>query len=156
MNQRFVQLVAGIGGLAWALGLATPVRAEDVRTQIEAANKNFEAAAAKGDGAALAALYTSDARLLPANSDFVIGTAAIQKFWQGVLDSGIRGATLKTLEAEGHGTVAHEVGTYELPDQGGKTLDKGKYVVIWKKVGTQWRLHRDIWTTSMPPAPAKP
>jgi uncharacterized protein (TIGR02246 family) len=141
-----------IGGLALALAAGAAAQAQDVRASIEAANKTFEAAAAKGDGAALAALYTSDGRLLPANSDFVIGTAAIQKFWQGALDSGIRGAILTTVEAEGHGTVAHEVGTYELRDQAGKPLDKGKYVVIWKKVGTQWKLHRDIWTTSMPPA----
>ena len=150
MSKRFQLPIGLVGGLALALGLATPAQAEDVRAGVEAANKKFETAAAKGDGAAMAALYTQDAQLLPANSDFVKGTAAIQKFWQGVLDSGIRGATLTTLEAEGHGAVAHEVGAYELRDQAGKVLDKGKYVVIWKKVGTGWKLHRDIWTTSMP------
>ena len=152
MSKRFQQTIGLVGGLVLALGLAVPVHAEDLRAAIEAGNKRFQDAAAKGDGASVAALYTSDAQLLPANSDFVKGTAAIQKFWQGVLDSGIKGATLKTVEVEGHGTLAHEVGQYELRDQAGKTLDKGKYVVIWKKVGAQWKLHRDIWTTSMPPA----
>ena len=152
MSKRFQHAVGLVGGLVLALLLAVPAHAEDVRAAIEAGNKHFQEAAAQGDGAARAALYTSDGQLLPANSDFVTGTAAIQKFWQGALDSGIRGATLKTLEVEGHGTLAHEVGQYELRDQAGKTLDKGKYVVIWKKVGAQWKLHRDIWTTSMPPA----
>jgi hypothetical protein len=27
-------------------------------------------------------------------------------------------------------------------ESGGATF---KYVVVWKKVGGQWRLHRDIW-----------
>lgn len=152
MGKRFRHVVGPLLGLALAFSLTVPARAEDVRAAIEAGNKLFQDAAARGDGAALAALYTADGKLLPANSDFVAGTAAIQKFWQGVLESGIRGATLTTVEVEGHGTVAHEVGQYELRDQAGKVLDKGKYVVIWKKVGAQWKLHRDIWTTSLPPA----
>jgi hypothetical protein len=50
------------------------------------------------------------------------------------------------------GDTAHEVGQYELLDAAGKTLDRGKYVVLWKKEGGRFKLHRDIWTTSMPPA----
>jgi ketosteroid isomerase-like protein len=34
----------------------------------------------------------------------------------------------------------------------GKVADRGKYVVIWKRVGGEWKLHRDIWTTSLPAA----
>ena len=58
--------------------------------------------------------------------------------------------TLTTLEAEAQGDTAYEVGTYTLPGEGGKMLDVGKYVVVWKRVGGQWKLHRDIWTTSVP------
>lgn len=124
----------------------------DVRAEIEAANREFEAAAARGDGKALAALYTASGQALPAGSDVVSGTEAIGKFWQGVLDSGVKGVRLKTIEVESHGDNAHEVGQYELIDAAGKTLDRGKYVVIWKKDGGRFKLHRDIWTTSMPPA----
>jgi hypothetical protein len=28
--------------------------------------------------------------------------------------------------------------------------DRGKYIVIWRKVGCQWKLHRDIFNTNMP------
>ena len=133
--------------------LASPARAEEPRASIEAANKQWEAAVSKGDGAAVAALYTATAQLLPANSETVSGTAAIQKFWQGALDSGIRGARLKTLEVDAHGDSACEVGQYELSDQSGKVLDRGKYVVIWKRDGGHWKLHRDIWTTSQPAKP---
>ena len=141
--------------LAVVLGAAafsSPARAEDLRLAIGASNKEFEAAAGKGDGAGLALLYTPDAQLLPVGSDAISGTKQIQKFWQGVLDSGIRGVSLKTLEVEGHATTAHEVGQYELHDAAGKLLDRGKYVVIWKRDGGKWKLHRDIWTTSLPPA----
>jgi ketosteroid isomerase-like protein len=32
----------------------------------------------------------------------------------------------------------------------GSVADAGKYIVIWKKDGGTWKLHRDIWTTSPP------
>src|SRR5215510_4655922 len=104
-------------GLGLLVGMLTsPVRAEEPRASIEAANKQWEAAVSKGDGAAIAALYTATAQVLPANSEAISGPPAIQKFWQGVLDSGIRGAKLRTLEVEAHGDSAHEVGQYELSD----------------------------------------
>lgn len=126
----------------------------DVRSEIEAGNRQFQAIAAKGDGKAVAALYTATGQALPAGSEAVSGTAALAKFWQGVFDSGVKGVRLKTLEVEAAGDNAHEVGQYELLDAAGKTLDRGKYVVVWKKEGGRFKLHRDIWTTSMPP-PAK-
>ncbi len=131
--------------------LSSRVQAAEPRAAIEAADKQWEAAVSKGDAAAIAALYTSTAQLLPPNSEVVSGTAAIQKFWQGFLDSGIRGAKLRTLEVEAHGVSAHEVGEYEVSGQDGNMLDRGKYVVIWKRDGTNWKLHRDIWTSSQPP-----
>jgi ketosteroid isomerase-like protein len=139
-------------GLAAGTLLGSAALAQEPRASIEAGNKQFAAAFLKGDGAAVAALYTPNAQLLPANSEAVSGTAAIQKFWQGVIDSGVRGAKLTAVEVEGHGNTAHEVGQYELSDKAGKLLDRGKYVVIWKRDGSQWKLHRDIWTTSQPPA----
>lgn len=149
MKQRdaFVAAVVLVLGIL----LASPGVAQEPRASIEAGNRQWEAAIAKGDGAAVAALYTANGQLLPAGSEAVTGTAAIRKFWQGVMDSGIRGAKLTTLEVEAHGDSAHEVGQYELRDQGGKVLDTGKYVVIWKRDGGRWRLHRDIWTSSQPP-----
>ena len=126
--------------------------ADEVRSAIEAANKKWEAAASRSDGPGVAALYTANGQLLPAQSDFVTGTRDIGQFWQTVFDSGIKGASLVTVEVESHGDTAYEVGKFELRGADGKVLDHGKYVVIWKKEGTSWKLHRDIWTTSVAPA----
>ena len=86
--------------------------ATDVRTEIEAANENFMKAFSQGDAAALAGLYTTDGQLLPPNSDFVTGPNAIKTFWQGVMDMGIKEATLETVEADAHGDAATEIGKY--------------------------------------------
>lgn len=120
----------------------------DIRSQIAAANASFVEAFTRGDAAALAGLYTPDAQLLPANSDFVRGTPAIQTFWQGVIEMGLKGASLETIEVESHGETAIEMGRYRLLAAGDVLADTGKYVVIWKNDGRSWRLHRDIWTTS--------
>lgn len=124
----------------------------DVRTQIGSANKEFMNAFKRGDATAMANLYTSEAQLLPANSDFVRGTAAIRAFWQGVIDLGLKDASLETIEAEAHGDTAIEVGRYRLLAAGGAVADSGKYVVVWKNDRGTWKLHRDIWTTSQPAA----
>ncbi|MGH9895019.1 MAG: DUF4440 domain-containing protein [bacterium] len=78
------------------------------------------------------------------------GTTAIQRFWQGAVDMGLKEAVLETLEVEAHGDTAHEVGCYTLKTGGGQVADAGKYLVVWKKEGGAWKLHRDIWTTSRP------
>jgi uncharacterized protein (TIGR02246 family) len=125
---------------------------DDARGAIEAANGQFSAAAAKGDGAALAALYSVDGQVMPAGSDTIRGAEAIQKFWQGALDSGIAAIGLKTIEVFGHGPIATEVGEYELRDKAGKMLDHGKYIVVWQRADGKWKLLRDMFSTNVPPA----
>jgi ketosteroid isomerase-like protein len=98
----------------------------------------------------MAALYTLNAQLFPTHSDIVSGTEAIQKFWQGVITCGVKGATLTILEVDGQGDTAYEVGKYALTGEGSKVLDNGKYVVVWKREQGKWRLHRDICNSSMP------
>ena len=148
-NRR--RLATGFAAIALLVAAPT-LAADDVRSEIEAANKVFEAAFGQGDSAAVAALYTDDAQLLPAGSDFVTGTEAIAQFWQGAFDSGLKAVSLVTAEVEDHGDTAYEVGNLEIRGADGEVLDRAKYVVIWKKEGSSWKLHRDIWTTSVVPA----
>jgi ketosteroid isomerase-like protein len=89
-------------------------------------------------------------QVLPAGTDAIRGTDAIQKFWQGALDSGIAGIGLKTLEVFAHGSTATEVGQYELRDKAGKVLDHGKYIVVWRHEGGNWKLLRDMFSTNVP------
>ena len=122
--------------------------ADDIRSRIEAGNKAFGEAFRRHDSAAMANLYTAEAQLLPAGSDFVRGTAAIRAFWQSVFDMGLEDGILETVEVEAHGDTAIEVGRYRLTAAGGAPADTGKYIVIWKNDRGSWKLHRDIWTTS--------
>jgi uncharacterized protein (TIGR02246 family) len=121
-----------------------------VQAAIAAADENFMAAFNRGDAAGLADFYTENGQLLPTGSDFVTGKAAIQAFWQGAMDMGIKKTVrLETVEAAGHGDTAIEIGKYTLSGEAGNVMDSGKYVVIWKQEGGQWKLHRDIWNSSL-------
>ena len=122
----------------------------EIRSQIEAVYLEFMAAFKRSDSAALANLYTDEGQLLPANSDFVTGKTAVGEFWQGAFDMGLAEANLETVEVEAHGNTAIEVGRYRLLTADGGLADQGKYLVVWKKDGGTWKLHRDIWTTSQP------
>ena len=134
-----------------SMGLTPAAHADGVKAAIEAANAQFSAAAAKGDGAALASLYSAEAQVMPPGSAPIRGTEAIQKFWQGAFDSGVAAVGLKTLEVFGHGPTATEVGEYELRDKSGKPLDHGKYIVVWQRADGQWKLLRDMFSTNVPP-----
>jgi uncharacterized protein (TIGR02246 family) len=122
----------------------------ELRDQIAAANRVFMEAFGRGDAAGLAALYTEDGQLLPPNAGFMTGKDAIQAFWQGAMDMGIKGAKLEIVEVDDHGETATEVSKYTLSGEEGQVLDEGKYIVIWKQVAGQWKLHRDIFNSSRP------
>ncbi len=122
----------------------------DVLEAIVAADETFMEIFRKGDAAGIAALYTENAQFLPPNSEIVMGRQAIQATFQAFMDMGVKAVNLETLEVEGYGDTASEVGTYTLEDVEGQILDRGKFLVIWKQEAGQWKLHRDMINTSMP------
>jgi ketosteroid isomerase-like protein len=144
-----------VGAALVALGLLvlsapSVAEAQGPRMAIEAANARFSADFAKGDATALASYYTATGEAFPPNGEIVRGREAIAKLWKGAMDAGMKAIKLTTLEVDTHGELAYEVGTYVAMGNDGKTLDSGKYVVVWKREGGGWKLHRDIWNTSSP------
>ena len=123
-----------------------------VTESIASANQAFMAAFGDGDATGMAALYTAEGQLAPPNSEVIAGTEGIAGFWQAVMDMGLKSAKLETIELEEYGDTAVEQGRYQLADAEGNVADHGKYIVIWKRDGDDWKLHRDIWNTSTPPA----
>lgn len=120
--------------------------------EIAAVNNAFMQHFEQQDAAAMATLYTSSAQILPPNSDVVSGGAAIQSFWQALFDLGISRATLEIAEVEQCGETAFEVSRFILYGPDGQVIDRGKYIVIWKQVNSEWKLHRDIFNSSLPAA----
>jgi uncharacterized protein (TIGR02246 family) len=133
------------------LALTVPASAAGAREAIQSINAKVSALFAKGDAAAVSALYAKDGAVMPAGSEPVRGNQAIQKFWQSAISSGVAAVELKTVEVYGGGKTATEVGEYTLLDKDGKALDRGKYIVIWKQAGGDWKLLRDMFSSNQPP-----
>jgi ketosteroid isomerase-like protein len=151
MARFFVCAVA----IAVAFTSTASAQKSDVKGEIDKANAAFAAAFAKGDAAAIAKMYSADARVFAPNADVIQGAEGIQKLWKGAMDMGVKSVKLQATEVETHGAVVHEVGSYSMHAADGKQIDRGKYLVIWKREGNAWKLHRDIWNTSMPAPAAK-
>jgi ketosteroid isomerase-like protein len=120
-----------------------------LRREIAAANARFMEAFRAGDARAVTACYTSAAQLFPAGSDVVEGAEAITGFWRGGMEAGIANVRLDTAEVDERGDLAVEVGRYTLLAADGGTIDRGKYLVVWKREDGAARIHRDIWNTSV-------
>lgn len=120
-----------------------------MRDAVTAANQNFIEISLKG-AETMGELYTSDAKIYPPGGDMVSGTKAIGEFWKGAYGMEIKAAELDTVDAEAASDQIIVVGQYTLYGDGNAELDKGKYMVIWKQDGRNWKLYRDIWDTGMP------
>ncbi len=125
--------------------------AEEARRAIEATNAKYGDAVQKGDAAAIVALYTKDAILLPDDGEMIRSSPAkIEEFWKASFKAGVKAAKLETLDVERMGDVAVETGRFAMtiqPEGKEATTAKGKYVVVWKREGDSWKLHRDIWNS---------
>jgi uncharacterized protein (TIGR02246 family) len=126
----------------------------DPRRAVEQANADLGAAFAKGDFKAVAEMYTETGRLLPPNSEVIEGRKAIEEFWRGVMSAGVKSIKLKSIEIEHCNDIVFEQGTATLFGKDNAVIDRGKYLVMWKRAEGKWKLHRDCWNSSEP-APSK-
>jgi len=127
-----------------------PMDMAQVRQAIEAADAKFCEAFNAGDAAALAALYTEDGMMMPPNHEMLQGKAAIEEYGTALASMGVTGLSLTTVEVMQAGDMVVELAKYTVTIPGGLE-DSGKSIVIWKKdADGSWKLHRDIWNSSLP------
>ena len=113
---------------------AAPVLAQDKAT-IEKLNDLWTTAFNKGDAAAVAALYTEDAYVLPPGAEMVKGRVAIEAFWRQAARQ-MGDAKLTTLDVLPLGPeAAREIGTVSLTKTKPPQEIAAKYVVVWRKAG---------------------
>ena len=140
---KYLAVVAG----SLILGGA-PAVAQDKAT-IERLNDAWTAAFNKGDAAAVAAMYTEDAYVLPPGAEMVKGRTGIEAFWRQAAQQ-MGDAKLTTLDVLPLGrSAAREIGTVTLKTKSQPPQEMvGKYAVVWRKVGGKWKLATDIWNTN--------
>jgi uncharacterized protein (TIGR02246 family) len=125
-------------------GLAAPAAAQ--KAEIEAANAKWVAFFNKGDFDGVASLYTADATAFPPGSAMVKGRAAIGAMWKSMADQ-MTDPKVTAIDVKRLGPrAAREIGNFSLKTKSSPPKEvTGKYVVVWEKVGRDWKLANDIW-----------
>ena len=130
--------------IAFLAALIVPAFAQ--KAEIEAVNAKWIECFNKDDFAGVASLYTDDATAFPPGSGMVKGRAAIEAMWKRMAEQ-MSDPQLTTLDVKPLGTsAAREIGTFSLKTKGGRPQEvTGKYLVVWEKIGSDWKLAADIW-----------
>ncbi|TPE44223.1 YybH family protein [Pontibacter mangrovi] len=122
----------------------------NLREEIRNAYNKLEGAFTKGNVTGVDSIYVENAELLAPGHDVAKGKSAILKYWQGIVDMGIRKVELNTDKVEDHNDLAVETGTYRMYAQANQQIDQGKYIVLWKHTDGKMLVERGIWNSSNP------
>jgi uncharacterized protein (TIGR02246 family) len=130
--------------LAFLAVIIAPAAAQ--KAEIEAANVKWMKFFSKGDFDGVASLYAVDATALPPGLAMVKGRVAIGAMWKSMAEQ-VSDPKVTTLDVKRLGpSAAREIGTFSLKTKGPTPKEiSGKYVVLWEKVGKDWKLATDIW-----------
>jgi ketosteroid isomerase-like protein len=106
------------------------------------------------DAASIAKMHTENATVIAPNYGPAKGHDEIQAGLEEELALGEGKMELKTLEVtRASDDTAYEIGLYtlriEIADSD-PIVDEGHYVIIWKLEEKEWRIHVDMWNTSLP------
>lgn len=128
----------------------TPYDLTDAKAAISESNKTYSEGFVKGDVNLFTNKYTKDGCIMPVSAPKLCGSEAIGMFFKGAQAMGVKNIILTTEEVMGGAEAVVETGTYELLGDTNKSLDKGKFIVVWKMEDGKWKMHRDIFNTSVP------
>lgn len=120
-----------------------------VKSEIEAADRNFMDLFAKKDSVGLANLYTEDAKFMSPGAPAAVGRANIQTAMSQLFNSGITSLDLRLMEVYGTEELIAEEGEFTLYVNDKAVADQ-KYIVLWKKEDGKWKLFRDIFNSNLP------
>lgn len=126
-----------------------------MRKIIEGKNSQFTQAHITGDTTFLNNIFTRDGKAFPPNSDVVIGRSAIAAVNSQYVQFGIKEFREETTAFYGNEDFLIDEGTYYIRYGRDDTIDKGKYLNVWKKEDGDWKIFTNMWNTSMPATPAK-
>lgn len=125
--------------------LQTQVRVDEVKQVVG----RLEAAFNARDPAALAALYTEDAVLMPPNDLQVQGSEAIQSWFDQALPR-LGAIRLWPTATRVDGDLALQVGRFQMtpnsPVPGSTGGERaGKYVLVLTRAGPRWAICAELW-----------
>lgn len=121
-----------------------------IQQQINAINQSFDYAFNAKNAAAIGALYADNAVVMPAPAgEPVIGAAAVQSFFAGLIEAGVIEHQLTLVDAVEDGNLAFQRGKWAgamVNAQGEKqTFGGNVHLVYRKQADGSWKAVTHIW-----------
>ena len=119
---------------------------QQILTNIDA----FSQAYMNSDAETIANAYTTDGKIFPNRMDIIAGTEDLKKYWTVSDEVKVLHHKITPLEIKIVKKTAYDYGYYEGKTQradGSVSAWKGKYVIVWKKVGKEWKIYLDAWNS---------
>jgi uncharacterized protein (TIGR02246 family) len=153
-------LVSVVLGVAWWLSRRPepptaqapppppPQDPNEIKATIDRANAECIAALERGDARAYARHFAEDSISLPGRGPMVVGRPAIEEAMSEAFSKvQFEDAEWRTLETRFQGKTAYETGAYKFvvkPFGKGRAQEEaGRYFVVWKRVGDEWKIAVD-------------
>lgn len=120
------------------------------REAIQKTTRIFEQSMANADAAGVAGCYTEDAEFMAPYGEPVEGRKNIQKTMEGYIGQGFTQYKVTSSIVYGNTGVVGVQTEYKLSQQGGKNMDIGKSIQLWKQEGGEWKIFRDCFNSNLP------
>lgn len=127
-----------------------PFDIEKARKEIDEANLEFITLFNRSDSVGLANMFTIDGKSMEPNEPSFNGRSQIQTHYSVVMKAGANKLGLLTTGLWGNENMLAEEGEYTFMSTDDKELDRGKYIVLWKKENGSWKLFRDCYNSDLP------
>ncbi|MDO5981263.1 nuclear transport factor 2 family protein [Flavivirga spongiicola] len=126
----------------------TDIEKEKHIKQIIENTKNFSEYVNTSNYKMIGESYTDDAKIFPQRGEILEGKEAILKYW--TLPKGIKTINHKITQHKIRivENTAYDYGLYQgttVKENGEQSNWSGKYVIVWKKEGENWKMYLDIW-----------
>ncbi len=148
----------GAGGAFWVKANNKPVNVVDPQASmaaVKAADTLWAKAAGARDVTTVMSYYADGAYVLPPNQDLATNKSSITKLWTDLLVKGTDVSwTPGAADVSSSGDLVYLEGYYlntMHPAKGKTSLERGKYLSVWKKQSDgSWKCVADTWNSDLP------
>jgi ketosteroid isomerase-like protein len=134
---------------------ASAFNLDSVNNHIAEMNKTYGQRFVTKDSIFYVNRYCKDAEVYAPGLPAVKGRETIRSFFFQGGEGREMVIELPTGNFYGNEDLVIEESTYNFPDGKGGSVDKGKFIAIWKQEDGKWKLYREIWNTDVAPVPSK-
>jgi uncharacterized protein (TIGR02246 family) len=122
------------------------------KKDVEAGEKQWLKAFNGGDASGVAAMYATDGRIMPPNTETLTGRSEIEAFVKEFVATGAQ-LSFNSVHVHETAELCAGVGRYEMeiPTPAGPQRDSGKFIELWAKQSDgSWLIVEDIFNSSLP------